>query len=25
MPNGDRQALTGTETVEISGGVGTVK
>ena len=25
MPNGDRQALTGTETVEISGGVGRIK
>ena len=25
MPNGDRVALTGTETVEISGGAGTVK
>ena len=25
MPNGDRQALTGTEIVEISGGVGRVK
>ena len=25
MPNGDRQALTGAETVEISGGAGTIK
>jgi hypothetical protein len=25
MPNGDRQALTGSETVEISGGAGTIK
>jgi opacity protein-like surface antigen len=25
MPNGDRQALTGTETVEISGGAGVIK
>jgi hypothetical protein len=25
MPNGDRQALTGSETVEISGGSGTIK
>lgn len=25
MPNGDRQALTGSETVEISGGVASIK
>lgn len=25
MPNGDREALTGSETVEISGGVGKIK
>jgi hypothetical protein len=25
MPNGDREALTGSETVEISGGVGRIK
>ncbi len=25
MPNGDRQALTGSETIEIKGGVGTIK
>ena len=25
MPNGDREALTGSETIEISGGVGRVK
>lgn len=25
MPNGDREALTGTETIEISGGVGKIK
>ena len=25
MPNGDREALTGTETVEISGGIGKIK
>ncbi len=25
MPNGDRQALTGSETVEISGGAGIIK
>jgi hypothetical protein len=25
MPNGDREALTGTETIEISGGVGRIK
>lgn len=25
MPNGDRQALTGSETIEISGGAGKVK
>ncbi|MGL4489644.1 MAG: hypothetical protein ACRCU5_09380 [Rhizobiaceae bacterium] len=25
MPNGDRQALTGSETVEISGGAATIK
>lgn len=25
MPNGDRQALTGAETIEISGGAGTIK
>ena len=25
MPNGDRQALTGSETVEISGGAGVIK
>jgi hypothetical protein len=25
MPNGDRQALTGSETVEITGGVATIK
>lgn len=25
MPNGDRQALTGSETVEIAGGVGSIK
>ena len=25
MPNGDREALTGSETVEISGGVGHIK
>lgn len=25
MPNGDRQALTGSETVEISGGAGTIR
>ncbi|MGB8816989.1 MAG: hypothetical protein WCC66_03615 [Rhizobiaceae bacterium] len=25
MPDGDRQALTGSETVEISGGAGTIK
>lgn len=25
LPNGDRQALTGSETIEISGGVATIK
>lgn len=25
MPNGDREALTGSETIEISGGVGRIK
>lgn len=25
MPNGDREALTGSETVEISGGAGTIR
>ena len=25
MPNGDREALSGTETIEISGGVGKIK
>jgi len=25
MPNGDREALTGSETIEISGGVGKIK